>query len=140
MFSNIREGCQVIKDHSKMWNLHIWMVKRAKNEGFGHFLDLGLLDRLDIEDCVRNRCFPTLDKVARSWRIIQKLHKCCFKWLKVPKKMFLAVFLSLVCWIDLLLQMVKCFFSVVTLLYLVTEFCLEVSEVEHVVTRRYSVS
>ena len=52
--------------------------------------------------------------------------------------MFLAVFSSLVCWIDLLLQMVKWFFSVVTLLYLVTEFCLEVSEVEHVVTRRYS--
>ena len=52
--------------------------------------------------------------------------------------MFLTVFSSLVCWIDLLLQMVKCYFSVVTLLYLVTEFCLEVSEVEHVVTRRYS--
>ena len=52
--------------------------------------------------------------------------------------MILAVFLSLVCWIDLLLGMAKWFFSVVTLLVLVTEFCLEVSEVEHVVTRRYS--
>ena len=36
--------------------------------------------------------------------------------------MFLAIFSSLVCWIDLLLQMVKWFFSVVTLLTLVTEF------------------
>ena len=60
------QGCQVLKERSKITKMHFWMIKRAKNEVFGHFLDLHLLDRLGIEDCVRNRCFPTLDKVARS--------------------------------------------------------------------------
>ena len=55
MFSNIREGCQVIKDHSKITKMHVEMIKRAKNEVFGHFMDSVLLDQLDIADCVRNR-------------------------------------------------------------------------------------
>ena len=32
----------------KITKMHIWMIQRAKKEGFGHFLDFGLLDRLDI--------------------------------------------------------------------------------------------
>ena len=38
--------------------------------------------------------------------IIQKSEKCIFEWSKEPKKWFLAVFLSLVCWIDLILHIV----------------------------------
>ena len=38
--------------------------------------------------------------------IIQKWEKCIFEWSKEPKKRFLAVFLSLVCWIDLILHIV----------------------------------
>ena len=30
------------------------MIKRAKNEVFGHFLDLDLFDRLDIEDVLHH--------------------------------------------------------------------------------------
>ena len=38
--------------------------------------------------------------------IIQKSEKCIFEWSKEPKKRFLAIFLSLVCWIDLILHIV----------------------------------
>ena len=33
-----------------------------------------------------------------------KTQKCIFEWSKEPKKWFLAIFLSLVCWIDLILH------------------------------------
>ena len=33
------------------------MIKRAKNEVFGHFLEFGLLDRLDIGYCDSTKCF-----------------------------------------------------------------------------------
>ena len=36
------------------------MQKRAKNEVFGHFLEFGLLDRLDIAYCDSTKCFPIL--------------------------------------------------------------------------------
>ena len=35
-------------DHSKSRKIHFWMIQRDKNWVFGHFLDLGLLDWLDI--------------------------------------------------------------------------------------------
>ena len=77
---------------------------RAKKEVFGHFLEFGWLDRLDIAYSDSTKCFPTFGKVTRSWRIIQKSHKCIFEWSKEPKKRFLAIFWSLVCWIDLILH------------------------------------
>ena len=40
-----------------------------------------------------------------SYWIIQKPQKCIFEWSKEPKKMFLAIFGVLVCWIDLILHM-----------------------------------
>ena len=82
------------------------MIHRAKKEGFGHLLESGLLDWLDIAYCASTKCLPTFGNVTRSWRIIQRSQKCIFEWSKEPKKRFLAIFLSLVCWIDLILHIV----------------------------------
>ena len=48
----------------------------------------------------------TIWQSYRSCWIIQKSRKCIFEWSKEPKKRFLAIFLSLVCWIDLILHIV----------------------------------
>ena len=77
------------------------MQKRAKNEVFGRFLEFGLLDRLDIAYCDSTKRFLTFGIVTRSWSIIQKSNKYIFEWSKEPKMRYLAIFLSLVCWIDL---------------------------------------
>ena len=106
MFSNFRQCYQVMKDHSKITNIHFWMMQRAKNEVFSHFLEFGLLDRLDITYFDSTKYFPTLGNVTRSWSIIQRSQKCIFEWSKETKKRFLAIFLSLVCWIDLILHIV----------------------------------
>ena len=50
--------------------------------------------------------FLTFGNVTRSWRIIQTSRKCIFEWSIEPKMRFLAIFLSLVCWIDLILHIV----------------------------------
>ena len=68
------------------------------------FLDLGLLDRLDIAYFGRIICFPTFGNTTRSWRVIQKPSKCIFEWSKMPKRGILAVFTTLVGWIDLVLH------------------------------------
>ena len=81
-----------------------WMIQRAKNEVFGRFLEFGPLDRLDIAYCGSTKCFPTLSNITRSWWIIQRLQKCIFEWSKEPKKRFLTIFWSLVCWIDFILH------------------------------------
>ena len=91
---NIRQCYQVMKDYSNITEMHFWMIHRAKNEGFDHFLEFALLDRLDIAYCDSTKCFPTLHDVTRSWRIIKKLQKCVFEWPKVPKKRVLVIFLS----------------------------------------------
>ena len=86
----------------KNHKMHFWMIQRAKNEVFGHFLEFGLLDRLDTAYCDSTKCFPTFGKVTRSWKIIQRSQKCIFEWSKEPKTRFLAIFWSLVCWTDLI--------------------------------------
>ena len=106
MFSNFWQGCQVMMDHSKIVKMHFWMIQSAKKQVFGHFLDLGLLDRLDIAYFDRTICFPTFGNTTGSWWVIQNLSKCVFEWSKVPKMNFLAIFWSLVCWINLILQIV----------------------------------
>ena len=73
------------------------MQKRANNEVFDHFLEFGLLDRLNIAYCDSTKCLPTLGNITRSWKIIQNSQKCFFEWSKGPKKRFLAIFWSLVC-------------------------------------------
>ena len=106
MFSSIWQHQQVVKDHSKITKIHFWMIQNAKKEVFGHFQEFGLLDRLDIAYCDRTQCFPAFGNINRSWRTIQKSHKSIFEWSKVQKKRFLAIFWSLVCWIDLILHIV----------------------------------
>ena len=95
-----------MKDHSKNSEMHFWMIQRAPKEVFGHFREFGLLDRLDVAYCDSTKCFPTFGNVIRSCRIIQGSQKCIFEWSKEPKKRFLALFCSLVCWIDLILHIV----------------------------------
>ena len=81
------------------------MQKRAKNEVIGHYFEFGQLDWLDIAYDDRAIYFPPFGNTTRSWRIIQKSQKSIFEWSKVPKMRFLAIILSLVCWIDLILHM-----------------------------------
>ena len=72
--------------------------------GFSHFFEFGTSDGLDIVYYDRIKCFPAFDNITRSWRIIQMSQKCIFEWSKEPKKRFVAIFWSLVCWIDLILH------------------------------------
>ena len=104
MFSNIKQDYQVMKDHSKVKEMPLWTIQSVKNEIFGRFLDLGLLDRLDIAYFGRTICFPTFGNTTRSWWVIQKPSKCVFEWSKVPKRRILAVFWTWFCWIDSILH------------------------------------
>ena len=106
MSSNFRQHYQVMKDHSKITKMHFWMIQRAKKDVLGHFLEFGLLDRLDIAYCDSIKCFPTFGNIARSCRIIQKSKKISFEWSKEPKNRFLTIFWSLVFWIDSVLHIV----------------------------------
>ncbi len=94
----------LILDHSKITKMHFWMIQWAEIEVFGHFLEFGLLCRLDIAYCDGTKCFLTFGNVTRSWRIIQRSEKCIFEWSKVPKMRFLAIFLSLEPRMDLILH------------------------------------
>ena len=76
-------------DHSKVTKMHFWMIQSAKKQVFGRFLDLGLLDRLDIAYFDRTVCFPTLGNTTRLRRCSQKLQKGIFEWFKVAKSGFL---------------------------------------------------
>ena len=63
----------------------IFEWSRAKKEVFGHFLEFGRLDRLDIAYCDRTKCFPTFVNVTWSRRIIQNSQKRHFEWSEEPK-------------------------------------------------------
>ena len=86
--------CWIIQNSQ---NMPFWMIQIAKNEGFGHFLEFGLLDRLDIAYCDSTKCLPTFGNVTRSSWIIQKSKKCIYEWPKEPKMRFLAFFWCSVC-------------------------------------------
>ena len=73
------------------------MQKRAKNEVFGHFLELGLLDRLDIAYYDSIKCFLTSDNYCIISIIYAK---------KEPKMSFLAILSSFVCSNRLILHIV----------------------------------
>ena len=103
---NVFQHLATLPSHSKVSIMYFWMIQSAKDWVFGCFLDLGLLDRLDIAYFDRTICFPTFDNTTRSWWAIQKPSKCIFEWSKVSKKRFLAIITSLVCWIDLILHFV----------------------------------
>ena len=102
MFSKIRQHYQVMEDHSKVTEMPLWMIQNAKKDIFGRFLDLGLLDRLDIAYYDGTKCFSTFGTVTRSWRMILKSQKCIFERPTEAKKKFMTIFSSLGCWIDLL--------------------------------------
>ena len=80
--------------------------KMAQNEVFSHFLQIGWSDQLDIAYCDSTERFRPFCNITRSCRIIQKSKKCIFEWSKEPKKRFLVIFCSLVCWVDLILHIV----------------------------------
>ena len=106
MFANIRQCDQIVKNHSKVTKMHLWMIQSVKKEVFGHYPDLGVLDQLDIAYCDTTKCFLTIGNVTRSLRIIQKPRKCIFEWATEPKIRFSAIFRRLACWIDLVLHIV----------------------------------
>ena len=95
-------SCWIIQKSLKM---HFWMIQRAKKEVFGHFLEFGLSDWLDLAYCGSTKYSTTCANTTRSWRVVQESQKCIFEWSKEQKTMFLAIFLSLVCWdgLDMLL-------------------------------------
>ena len=53
-----------VLDHSITTKNHFWMIQIAKNEVFGHFLDFGPSNRLDIANFDRTKCSSTFGKVA----------------------------------------------------------------------------
>ena len=104
---NVFQHSATLPGHERSFKDHkntFWMIQRAKKEVFGHFLKFGLLDRLDIAYCDCTKCLQTFGNITRSWRIIQKAQYGIFEWSEEPKKRFLVIFWSLVCWIDLILH------------------------------------
>ena len=91
-----------MKDHSKVTEMPLWMIQSAKKDIFGRFMDLGLLDLLDIAYYDGSKCFSTFGTATRSWKMILKSQKCIFERPTEAKKKFMAIFSSLGCWIDLL--------------------------------------
>ena len=94
MFSNVWQHYRVMQDQSKIKKMQFWMIQRARKEVFDHFLEFGLLDRIDIACCDSTKCFPTFGNITGSCRINQKSKKCSFEWSKEPKKSFLTIFWS----------------------------------------------
>ena len=85
-------SCSIIQKSEKM---PFWIIQIAKNEVFGHFLELGASDRLQI---------AYFDYAKWSWQVgchighagSLKNHKIClFGWSKMPKKGFFDHFLEL---------------------------------------------
>ena len=82
-------------EHSAPIPDHVGSFKSHKNAFLNDpksqkrgFLDLGLMDRLDIAYFVRTECFPTFGTTTRSCRIIQISENRIFEWSKVPKTRF----------------------------------------------------
>ena len=55
---------------------------------FGHFLDIGTSDRLDIAYYDRTKCCPTFGNTTRSRQIIRSSQKCIFEWSETAKMFF----------------------------------------------------
>ena len=98
-FGNSTRSWRIIQKSQKC--LFEWS-KVPKKDIFGRFMDLGLLDLLDIAYYDGSKCFSTFGTVRRSWKMILKSQKCIFERPTEAKKKFMAIFSSLGCWIDLL--------------------------------------
>ena len=90
-------------DHSKIRKTPFWMIQIAKNQVFGHFLEFGALDWLDIAYFDRtNWCAWASHGIAHAGSF--KNQKNAFLNDTNSQKMrFLANFLSLMAWIDMML-------------------------------------
>ena len=113
MFYNFRQCYQVMKDHSKIANIHFWMIQKPKNDVLAIFLSLVCwIDLIWHIVLVLNvfQHLPTLPCHDISFKndtghdIMQKSQECVFEWSKVPCKRLLTIFCNLFCWIDLLLN------------------------------------
>ena len=100
---NVRKHLVHMLNHSKTIRMHFWMIQRAKNELFGHFLEFGLSDPFDIAYCDNTKSISTFGNLASSWRVIQKSQNKIFEHPKERKSSFLSIFSTLVCWIHLIL-------------------------------------
>ena len=103
MFSTIRQYYKVMKNHSKVSKKHFWMIQSVKNEVFGHYLEFGQLDWLDVEYDDRTICISPFSNTTRWWRIIQQSQKSIFEWSKVPKNEVFGHYLEfgLLDWLDI---------------------------------------
>ena len=55
-------------DHSKITKMPNSMIQTAKNEVFGHFLELGALDLLDIAYSNRTKWFACIGQcISHAW-------------------------------------------------------------------------
>ena len=104
MFSNIPQGYQFVKDHSKTSKMDFWMIQRAKNEVFGQILRLSVLDWLYTAYYDSTKRFSTVENIKKSLRIIEGSQKCTYEWTKEQKMMFFVIFFDHVCWIDVILH------------------------------------
>ena len=69
---NVSQHVAVVIGHARLINYAQCakiVQKRAKNEVFGHFLDFGDSDRLDIAYDDSPNCFSTYDSCCRSCMI-----------------------------------------------------------------------
>ena len=64
--SNIWQHYQVMKDHSKISNMYLWIIQSARKRCFGHILEFGLLDQLDIAYCDSTKSKSSFGKVTKS--------------------------------------------------------------------------
>ena len=75
-----------------LWCRACWIIQNAflndpkcQKQGF---MDLQLVDWLDIAYYAKTNCFLTFGNTSRSQRIIQKYQKSIFEWSKGPKMRF----------------------------------------------------
>ena len=105
MFSSIRQHYQIMKDHSNLTKMHFWMIQRAKKEVLAIFGILVCWINFILHILI---LLNGLNNLAMILLMLDhsKITKMHFEWSKEPKMRFLAIFWSLVCWIDLILHIV----------------------------------
>ena len=67
--SNVFQHSTTLQDHEGSFKCHknaFLNDPKSQKDVLGHFLEFGLLDRLDIAYCDSTKCFPILGNVTRS--------------------------------------------------------------------------
>ena len=106
------------------------MTQRAKNEVFGHFLEFGWLDPLDIAYCDMTNVVPTSENVTRSRKIIQKSQQTSLNDPKSKKEVF-GISLRLVNRMEVILNFEK-------LLNIFQHLAMLLAHVDHRITTEIS--